>query len=95
MPSHPSRSAMRARMLSEFSPIPAVKTKASTPCKAAASIPAFSADAVDEIIDREGRARLRARLQLPHVVADAGQPLQAAIAVEEILHLGGDMPFSK
>ena len=28
-----------------------------------------------------------AALQFPHVVADAGEPLQAALAVEEVLHL--------
>ena len=42
-PSHSSRSAILARMPTEFSPIPAVKTKPSRPCKAAASIPACSA----------------------------------------------------
>src|SRR5579871_2010325 len=42
-PSQASRSAMRARMLTEFSPMPAVKTNASMPCRAAASIPAFNA----------------------------------------------------
>ena len=40
-PSQASFSAIRARIPIEFSPIPAVNTKASMPCKAAASIPAF------------------------------------------------------
>ena len=40
-PNHESRCAIiLARMRSEFSPMPAVKTKASTPGNAAASMPA-------------------------------------------------------
>jgi hypothetical protein len=41
-PSHASFSTMRARMPGEFSPIPAVNTKASRPPSAAASRPAWS-----------------------------------------------------
>ena len=41
-PSHASFSTMRARMLGEFSPMPAVNTKASSPPSAAASRPAWS-----------------------------------------------------
>ena len=44
---------MRARIAGEFSPMPAVKTKPSMPCRAAASMPAFRPHAVDEIVDRE------------------------------------------
>ena len=42
-PSQPRRLAMRARIAAEFSPTPAVKTRASSPPSAAASMPAFSA----------------------------------------------------
>ncbi len=41
-PSQESFSATRARIVTEFSPIPAVKTNASSPPSAAASIPAFN-----------------------------------------------------
>ena len=44
-------------------------------------------DAIDEIVEREARPRIGARLQVAHVVADAGQALQAAFAVEQVLDL--------
>ena len=47
---------MRARIGAAFSPTPAVKTKASRPPSAAASWPAMQRAAVDEVVDREGRA---------------------------------------
>ena len=78
---------MRARIVGEFSPMPAVNTNASRPPSAAASIPALKPDAIDEIIDGKLRAGIGARLQLAHVVADAGQTLEAAVAIEQILHL--------
>ena len=68
--------------------MPAVKTKASRPCKAAASIPAWSANPVDKIVDGKGRAGITAVQKLAHVVADAGKSLQPAIAVQKLLHLG-------
>src|SRR4051794_18465146 len=43
--------------------------------------------AVDKVIDSERRLRILARFQFSHVVADAGQALQSAFAVEEILHV--------
>ena len=66
----PSLSAIRVRIEAEFSPIPAVKTNASRPCSAAASIPVLEGDAVGEIIDRKGRARVRAGLEFAHIVTD-------------------------
>ena len=42
---------------------------------------------VAEALDREGRARIGAGLELAHVVADAGQAFQAAVAIQEILHV--------
>ena len=47
------------------------------------------ADAIDEIVERERGPRIGARLELAHVVADAGQALQAALVVEQLLHRGG------
>src|SRR5258705_13997651 len=48
----------------------------------------LQSDPVDEIVDGKHRVGIAAVLKLPHVVADAGKPLQSAIAVEKILHLG-------
>ena len=47
----------------------------------------IEADPVDEVVDRERRTRVGAGFELAHVVADAGQALQAAVAVKEILHV--------
>ena len=44
-------------------------------------------DPVDEIVDRELRLGVGARLQLAHVIADAGEPLQSAVAIKEVLHV--------
>ena len=49
----------------------------------------LQADAVDEIVEREARARICARLEFAHVVADAGQALQSALVIEQVLHLLG------
>ena len=43
---------------------------------------------VDEIIDGKRRVRIAAVLELPHVIADAGKPLQPAITVEKVLYRG-------
>src|SRR5947209_8080557 len=41
-----------------------------------------------KIVDRKRRRRLIARLQLTHVVTDAGEALQAAFSVKQVLHRG-------
>ena len=89
-PSQASRSAMRARIAGEFSPMPAVKTKASRPPSAAASRPASSAAAVDEVVDREGGARDRrsragraCRCEMPE------RPFSPDVVVEEVGDLRG------
>ena len=51
--------------------------------------PGAEPDAMNEIVDGKLRARVLVRLQLAHVIADAGQALQAALAVEQILHRRG------
>src|SRR6266446_957615 len=43
------------------------------------------ADPIDEIIDRQFGLGILACLQLAHIVADARESLQSAVAVEEIL----------
>ena len=63
--------------------MPAVKTNASSPPRAAASWPAESAAAVDEVVDREGGGGIVAREQVAHVVRDAGEALQPGAVVEE------------
>src|SRR6516164_1983783 len=45
-------------------------------------------DAITEVLKRKCSARVRARLQLPYIVADAGEALEAALAIKEILHGG-------
>src|SRR6185312_7508491 len=49
--------------------------------------PGVEADPVHEIVDGKGGARIGAGLELAHVVADAGQAFETAVAIEEILHL--------
>ena len=49
--------------------------------------PRVEPDPVHEIIDGERCARVSASLEFSHVVADAGQTLQTAVAVEELLYL--------
>ena len=49
--------------------------------------PGEQRNAVDEIVERELCARIGTREQIPHVVADAGQPLEPAIVVEQMLDL--------
>ena len=51
--------------------------------------PGEERDAVDEIVERELGARLGAREQVSHVVADAGQPLEPAVVIEQMLDLVG------
>jgi len=63
--------------------MPAVNTKASRPPRAAAS--GVQPNAVNEMVDGEPRAGVGMRLQLAHVVADAGQAFEPAIMVEQIL----------
>ena len=92
-PSQASRSRDPGRIVGEFSPIPAVKTKASRPPSAAASMPGIEPDAIDEIVERESALRIGARLELAHVVADARKALEAAFAVEQILHRAGAHAF--
>ena len=46
-------------------------------------------DAVDEVVDREAGPRIAACLELAHVIANARQALQAAVAIKEILDRGG------
>jgi len=41
------------------------------------------------IVDGKGRARIGVRLELTHIVADAGQALKPTIVVEETLDGGG------
>jgi hypothetical protein len=80
-PSHASFSAMRARIVGEFSPMPAVNTKAS-PAQCRCQHPGVQPDAVDKIIDGECRARIRTRLEISHVIADAGQgPFKTAVTI--------------
>ena len=43
-------------------------------------------DPIDEMIERERGAGLRATKKLAHIIADSGQPLQPTVLVEEILH---------
>ena len=84
---------MRARIVGEFSPIPAVKTKASIPPSAAASMPALQTDPIGEIVERERGTRIGACLQVAHVVADAGEAFQAAFAIKQLLDLRGGHLF--
>ena len=51
--------------------------------------PGEESDAVDEIVERELGARVRTREQVSHVVADAGQPLETAVVIEQMLDLVG------
>src|SRR5262249_28592381 len=44
-------------------------------------------DAVDEIVEREARLRIRACLELAYVVADPGEAFQAAFVVKKLLDL--------
>ena len=46
-------------------------------------------DAVDEVIECELGARIRAREQVAHVVAYAGQALEPAVVIEQMLDLLG------
>src|SRR5262245_16162723 len=48
--------------------------------------PGVESDAIDEVVDREGRGRIGTRFEIPHVVADAGKALEAALAIEQVLH---------
>src|SRR5712671_5022698 len=43
---------------------------------------------IDEILDRQLRFGIFAHLQFAHIVADAREPLQSAVAIEEILRVG-------
>ena len=46
-------------------------------------------DAVDEVVERELGARLRTREQVSHVVAYAGEALEPAVVIEQMLDLAG------
>ena len=49
-------------------------------------------DAVDEHVDRQRRARIRAREQGPHVARDAGHPEQPGLVIDETLEAAGVQP---
>ena len=89
-PSQASRCTMAARIAGEFSPMPAVNTKASRPPSAAASRPALQGDPVDEVVEREARARIfalasssRTSLLMPD------RPFSPHLVIEEVLNLLG------
>ena len=85
-PNHAASRQTRARIAAAFSPIPPVKTSASSPPRAAASEPSSRSDAVDEQVpDREPGARIRAPEQVAHVARDLGDPEQTGLFVEEML----------
>ena len=65
--------------------MPAVNTNASSPPKRGRQHPGIQPYAVDEMVDGQHRAGIGIRLQLPHVVADAGQAFEAAVAIEQVL----------
>ena len=69
--------------------MPAVKTKPSKPPSTAAKLPARQPDLVGEVVDGEGGARIIARQQFAHIVADAGEALETAVPVEEVLNRFG------
>ena len=55
--------------------------------------PGAESGAMNEIVDGKLRAWLLVGLQLAHVVADAREALQAAVAVEQVLHGRGVHAF--
>src|SRR5215467_11045129 len=51
-------------------------------------------DPIDEIVEREARLRVGTRFQLAHVVAEAREALQSALAIQQVLNLcGGHVLF--
>ena len=64
--------------------MPAVNTKRIEPAERRRQHAGMEPDTVDEVFERERGARIGARLELAHVVADAGQALQAALVIEQV-----------
>src|SRR6266446_1484895 len=54
------------------------------PAEGSREHPGIEPDAVDEIVDSESRARIGARLEVSHVVADTGQAFKAAVTIKKI-----------
>ena len=76
---------MRARSPGEFSPMPAVKTKASIPSKRGREHSGMQGHTINKIVERECGARIIAFGKLADVIADAGQALQAALSIKKTL----------
>ena len=77
---------MRARMRDGVLADPGGEHEGIEPAERRGQHAGMEPDAIDEIIERERRARIAARLELAHVVADPRQALEPALVIEQLLH---------
>ena len=73
--------------------MPAVKTNASSPPRAAASMPASSPGAVDEIFECERGFRIGTFFEFANVIAHPRKPFQTGLTVEKVLDCRGAHTF--
>ncbi len=87
-PSQPSFSAMRARTRCRLLADAGGEDEGIEAAECGRQHAGMQADAVDEVVERQRRAWLGARQQLPYVIADAGEALQPTVLVEKLLNRG-------